>query len=52
VYSDGVAERHVLCPECAAREFRSGDPYEQLRSELAERLDRDARPFWRRMLGF
>lgn len=44
VYSDGVGGLHVFCPECAAREFGPGGPYEQLRGELAERLDHDARP--------
>ena len=51
-YSDDLGELHVLCPECAVREFGPEDPYEQLRRDLAGRLDRDARPLWRRLLGF
>jgi hypothetical protein len=50
-HADGLGEVRVVCPECAARELGPHDPYEQLRSELAERLDRDARPLWRRVLG-
>jgi hypothetical protein len=48
--SDRTGGARTLCPECAALEPE--DPYVRLRRELAEQLDRDTRPLWRRMLGF
>jgi len=50
--SDALGERHAVCRECATRESTPQDPYLQLRRELVEQFDRDARPLWRRMLGF